>query len=501
MHCTIAIQPGDRAFFRNNAAYCVGTGRMGLALHREYQEQLAQVQQLAGFRHIRGHGLFCDDMGIFQPYADAEGAEHDAYCFTYLDRVMDDYLRLGVRPFLELGFMPEKLAGGKQTIFYWKGNVTPPADPDRWAALVKATLAHLKERYGEEEVSAWPCEVWNEPNLACFWERADKAAYLRLYEVTARAVKEVLPGMPVGGPAICGGEGSQEWVRDFLTFCREKQLPVDFVSRHAYMGLTPFYRGRYLYHEMRTVEDILAEMRETREIIDSFPAYRGLPMHITEFNTSYNPFCPIHDTNLNAAYIAGLLSCLGDVADSYSYWTFGDVFEESGVPSRPFHGGFGLMAGGLIPKPTLWTFAFFNNLRGEAVHRDERSVILRREDGSWEGVLWNLCREEKAPLTVSLSLPGEGEMTLLTRQVDEAGCNPLAAWHMMGEPASLSREQLDFLRQSAQPRCGAQTVQAADGRIQAEITLGINGVTHFTLTPRRLQTDYGYDAAWYQTHG
>ena len=74
MHCTIAIQPGDRAFFRNNAAYCVGTGRMGLALHREYQEQLAQVQQLAGFRHIRGHGLFCDDMGIFQPYADAEGA-------------------------------------------------------------------------------------------------------------------------------------------------------------------------------------------------------------------------------------------------------------------------------------------------------------------------------------------------------------------------------------------------------------------------------------------
>ena len=375
-----------------------------------------------------------------------------------------------------------------------------PADPDRWAALVKATLSHLKERYGAAEVSAWPCEVWNEPNLDCFWENADKAAYLRLYEVTARAVKAVLPEMPVGGPAICGGEGSQEWVRDFLAFCLEKQLPVDFVSRHAYMGLTPFYRGRYLYHEMRTVEDILAEMRVTREIIDSFPEYRGLPMHITEFNTSYNPFCPIHDTNLNAAYIAGLLSCLGDVADSYSYWTFGDVFEESGVPSRPFHGGFGLMAGGLIPKPTLWTFAFFNNLRGEAVHRDERSVILRREDGSWEGVLWNLCREEKVPLTVSLSLPGEGEMTLLTRQVDEEGCNPLAAWHMMGEPASLSREQLHFLRQSAQPRCGAQILQAADGYVRGEITLGINGVTHFTLTPRRLQMDYGYDAAWYKPH-
>lgn len=188
--------------------------------------------------------------------------------------------------------MPEKLASGQQTIFCWKGNGTPPADPDRWAALVKATLSHLKECCGEGKVSAWPCEAWNEPNLACFRGNADKAACLRLYEVAARAVKEILPQMPVGGPAIGGDEGSRAWARDFLTFCREKQLPVDFVSRHACMGLTPFCRGRYLYPEMRTVEDILTELRVTREIIDSFPEYRGLPMHITEFNTSYNPSAP-----------------------------------------------------------------------------------------------------------------------------------------------------------------------------------------------------------------
>ena len=234
--------------------------------------------------------------------------------------------------------MPEKLASGLQTIFCWKGNGTPPADPDRWAVLVKATLSHLKECCGEGKVSAWPCEAWNEPNLACFRGNADKAACLRLCEVTARAVKEILPQMPVGGPAIVVGEGSRAWARDFLIFCREKQLPVDFVSRHACMGLTPFCRGRYLYPEMRTVEDILTEPRVTREIIDSFPEYRGMPMHIAEFNTSYNPFRPIHDTNLNAACIAGMLSCLGDVADSYVYWIFGDVFEESGRALPPSTG-------------------------------------------------------------------------------------------------------------------------------------------------------------------
>ena len=134
---------------------------------------------------------------------------------------------------------------------------------------------------------------------------------------------------------------------------------------------------------MRTVESIAEEMQATRDIIDSFPEYRGMEMHITEFNTSYNPFCPIHDTNLNAAYIAGLLARMGDMCASYSYWTFGDVFEEGGVPSRPFHGGFGMIANGLIAKPTLWTFTFFNNLKGECVYRDAHVVLMKKPDGSY----------------------------------------------------------------------------------------------------------------------
>lgn len=493
----IHVRPDSRADFRNNASFCVGTGRMGLALHKEYQDQLAMVQSLAGFRYIRGHGLFSDDMGIYQPYTDDAGVTHEDYNFVYLDRVMDSYRAQGIKPFLELGFMPEKMASGTQTIFYWKGNTTPPADHDKWAQMIRATLRHLCDRYGEAEVVTWPCEVWNEPNLPGFWEHADKAKYLHLYAVSVRAVKDVLPAMQVGGPAICGGEGSQAWIRDFLTFCRDEQLPVDFVSRHAYMGETPERHGRYLYHTMRTVEDVYQEMCETRRIIDDFPEYRGLPLHITEFNTSYNPLCPIHDTNLNAAYIAGILSCFGDVADSYSYWTFGDVFEELGVPARPFHGGFGMIADQLIPKPTLWTFAFFNNLKGACVHRDSRSVILRRKDGSYEGIVWNLCREARTPLTVSLTLPADGEMTLCTRTVDEECCNPLKCWHDMGEPASLTGAQLLFLQQSAQPLCRTQVLQ---GDAPITLTLKENAVVHFTLAPRKMTGEYGYDYSWYETH-
>lgn len=492
----VKINQDSKAEFHNHAAYCIGTGRMGLALHKEYLDQLAMVQEECAFKHIRGHGLFCDDMAIYQYYKDPEGAEHESYNFTYLDRVMDSYLSLGLKPFLELGFMPQKMASGTQTIFYWKGNTTPPANHDKWAGLIKATLTHLAKRYGREEVSTWPCEVWNEPNLPGFWENADKAKYLELYAVSARAVKEVLPEMKVGGPAICGGQGSQEWVHDFLTYCRDNHLPVDFLTRHAYMGQTPERKGRYLYHEMCAVNFTVEEMRTTRSIIDSFPEYVGMPMHITEFNTSYHPFCPIHDTNLNAAYIAGLLAQLGDVAASYSYWTFGDVFEEQGVPSRPFHGGFGLLANGMIPKPTLWTFAFFNRLKGEAVYRDEHMVVTRSADGALEGVAWNLCRENREELTVTIHTSEDMPMTLMTEVVDEQVCNPLKAWHEMGEPSSLSQAQLCFLRKAGQPLCMTSTVEG--GTVQ--MTLRENAVVYFRLEKTDKETDFGYDYTWYQQH-
>ncbi len=499
-HLKYEIAPDSHATFVNHTGECIGTGRMGLALRKEYLDQLAFTQQEIGFSHIRGHGLFSDDMGIYQPYTDADGVQHERYCFTYLDQVMDSYLRLGLKPFLELGFMPYAMASGTQTIFYWRANVTPPADMEKWTDMVKATLRHLAERYGEQEVSGWPCEVWNEPNLTIFWENRDKEKYLALYQATSMAVKEVLPRMKVGGPAICGGSDSLDWVRDFLTFCRDQHLPLDFVTRHAYMGQTPEQKGRYLYHEMRTVDDIISEMECTRAVIDSFPEYKGLPMHITEFNTSYHPFCPIHDTNLNAAYLAGLLSRLGNVAESYSYWTFGDVFEESGVPSLPFHGGFGLVANGLIPKPTFWTFAFFRALSGDAVLRNEHIILLKKENGGYEGIAWNLCQKSREPVCLTLDIPFDGQATLLKQTVDEDCCNPLKCWHEMGEPASLSKTQLAFLRMAAQPKCETVVLQAKAGKLTVSLSFSENAVMHFELVPYEKQGDDGYDYEWYQSH-
>ena len=123
------------------------------------------------------------------------------------------YLELGIRPFLELGFMPQALKSGEQSIFYWRANVTPPDSYEKWAALVKATLEHLVERYGRDEVITWPVEVWNEPNIP-FWA-GTMEEYFQLYDYSAKAVKEVDPRIQLGGPAICGVE-TEKWLMGFI---------------------------------------------------------------------------------------------------------------------------------------------------------------------------------------------------------------------------------------------------------------------------------------------
>lgn len=489
-----SISRDDKAVFHNQVDYCVGTGRMGLALQQEYLEQLALVQEEIGFQHIRGHGLFTDDMAIYHEYKDADGNVKAEYNFTYLDLVMDSYRRVGLKPFLELGFMPQKLASGEQTIFYWKGNTTPPKSYEGWCDMVVATLQHLMERYGADEVVTWPIEVWNEPNLPGFWKGADMEEYFKLFHKTFQAIKKLDERFRVGGPAICGVQ-DELWIRSFMEFCRDNQIPVDFVTRHHYTTELPEPVGHYGYAELSEAEDGFINLKSTRDIIDSFEEYKGLEIHITEFNTSYIPNCPLHDTNQNAAFIAQQLSRLGDVNESYSYWTFGDIFEEHGVPFTPFHGGFGLVANGGIPKPTFWTFKFYKDLTGECVHKSEDMVVLRREDNSYCGVMWNCSRTRTGEdLTLKVSLPADAtEYTLLTKLVDEDTCNPLKLWHDLGEPSSLTSEEKKLLKECARPAIRSARLEAKDQQVQIEAVIKEHGVMYFELKPVTIKADRGYD--------
>lgn len=490
----ISIREGDRATFNNKVDYCVGTGRMGLALQKEYYDQLKLVQSEIGFKHIRGHGLFTDDMAIFQEYRenffDPNSPTHIEYNFTYLDLVMDSYRELNIRPFIELGFMPKKLASGEQTIFYWRGNTTPPKDYEKWCDLVRAMLSHLVERYGEEAYE-YPIEVWNEPNLPGFWLKADMQEYFKLFKLSFNAIKSLDKRFKVGGPAICGVR-DVEWITEFMRFCREEKLDIDFVTRHHYTTENPEHAGHYGYAKLMDPEEGFANLQTTRDIIDSFEEYKGLPIHITEFNTSYIPNCPVHDTNLNAAYLAQQLSRLGDVNESYSYWTFGDIFEEQGVPFAPFHGGFGMVANGCIPKPTFYAFKFFKDLQGECMYKGDEAIVLKTADG-YKLCAWNICRKgEDKTSELEITLPASGEYSVIYKTVDETTCNPLKVWHDMGEPQCLSKEQTELLRAAAKPLVTSQRI-SADGEAVIQLSLSRNALVYAEIKRSDITPDRGFD--------
>ncbi len=489
---TYNITGNENIPFNNNAFYCIGTGRMGLALQKQYFQQLQFVQEKIGFEHIRGHGLFHDDMAIYHEYKDESSGEIKVeYNWTYLDMVMDSYKELKIKPFIELGFMPKELASDKQTIFYWKGNTTPPKEYDKWASLIKATLNHLIDRYGKDEVVQYPVEVWNEPNLPGFWKDADMEEYFKLYEVSAKAVKEVDTRFKVGGPAVCGGS-DQKWIKAFLEFVKKQHCPLDFVSRHHYTTELPKNAGHYGYPKLHPKAKCFEQLDSTRGIVDSFEEFKGMNIHVTEFNTSYIPNAPVHDMNLNAAYIALMLSTFGDNHFSYSYWTFGDIFEECGVPFSLFHGGFGLVANGVIPKPTFWTFFFYKKLSQKyekCVLRNENCIVVKTTDGGYSGIAWNIDETlSGSEITLDLSFPlREKDNSLLTQLVDEEVCNPLKVWHDLGEHANPSKEELDILRASANP-----LVKTSRSSNKIHLVLKQNAVCYFEIKSAPIKSDRGY---------
>ncbi|HEX6686531.1 MAG TPA: hypothetical protein VF062_27415 [Candidatus Limnocylindrales bacterium] len=461
---------------------CVGTGRLELALRRDYQESLALVQKEIGFKHIRGHGLFADGLGIYRPY-EYEGARHVRHAFTYLDQIIDSYLECGIAPFLELGFMPEALASGDQTVFWWRGNVTPPRSWSDWADLVKATVSHLVDRYGLEQVRGWPIEVWNEPNLKEFWAGADEQAYHRLYEVTARAVKEVDAELQVGGPAI--SPGADDWLPRFAEFVTARSVPINFVSKHAYTSGPAQHVPFGVHQTLAPASGLLEQFATPRELLRG-TALEGLPVHITEFNSSYRPDNLIHDTAFHAAYLAPVLAAGGDHVDSFSYWTFCDVFEEVGVPTTPFHGGFGLLTHRQIKKPTYHLYAFMARMGDRVLARGDNHLVTRDSTGRVTILAWG---------DVRLSVPVSGGSTVFAvrSSVSEEKGNAYRAWCEMGRPRSLRPKQLEALRELAEPVRSHSRLPVSGGRVDVDLTLDRHEVCLVEITSVNDETPPWWD--------
>jgi xylan 1,4-beta-xylosidase len=451
---------------------CVGSDRAIVAMRQQWLVDLERVKKDTGMKSVRFHGLFNDEMGVWPSHAKAPN-------FLYVDKVFDTMLALGVKPLVELSFMPADLASGTQTAFFYRGNTTPPKDMSQWGELIRAFASHCIERYGKKEVTSWNFEVWNEPNLRYFWT-GTQAEYFELYRNAAKALKSVDPDLRVGGPATA----QAGWVADLLEFCSSNHVPIDFVSSHIYPDdpQTKVF-GESAPHY--TFEEVIPQalMKLKGQIKAS--ATPNLPLYITEW-CSQNP-----------AFIAHTIKgCIG-LADIFSYWTFDNVFEEMGVPTKFMNANFGLLGMDGIPRPSFHTFVLLHRLGDTQVATDQGAVLAtRRKDGSLAVLVWNLIPQppgrrsatgdpmlqtavqdsnDGEPKTVVLRFEGKhrGRRAQVTR-VDKENGNLGRAYQEIGSPQYPTASQIDELKRKSE--LSKPQVLSLGSRGEISLTIPPNGV-------------------------
>ena len=442
---------------------CVGSCHAATLLREDVRHQIRKAHEEIGFEYIRFHGLLDDDMSVviqqMMPF------DKPQISFFNIDCIFDFLLETGMKPFIELGFMPEALASGKTTCFHYKGNVTMPADDAAWQDLMKQLVQHLLDRYGLEEVQSWFFEVWNEPNLRFFFD-GTMEDYFHLYELTARAIKETEPSLRVGGPAT----SNNMWIPELKNFCEENHVPLDFISTHHYPSDDPLSRAgmngpgtkgsgmdeetikKMLELGPEKVKEIMAQMlwgenKNPRDILSRLTKKAKdeageLPLYYTEWNVGH------YDTSYAAAGVTQVFAYNEGLVEGYSYWCISDIFEEKGLHGLPFNNEFGLVNVYGIRKPSYRLFEALHQAgsrRLDVTGDNHRTAeVLALEDETAVTVFaYNHDIEERDIKAEEMEITVKGEYKSIKKAVIDSGhCNPFGVWEAQGKPTYPTKAQL-----------------------------------------------------------
>jgi xylan 1,4-beta-xylosidase len=476
-----AKQPLDRFF-----DHCVGADYPGTLYREDSLAQLKTAVDELGFRYLRFHAIFHD---VFKTVT-RDAAGQLQFDFTGIDKLYDAMLARRIKPFIELGFTPLALKTSDLKIFYWQGNTSHP-EPEGWVALINAFTRHLLKRYGEQEVRSWYFEVWNEPNLDGFWEKADQKAYFDLYTRTAKAIKAIDPQLRVGGPSTAGAA----WVPELLAHAKATDTPVDFITTHTY-GVDHGYLDEWGQEDRmlsKSPDAIVGDVRRVRQQIEA-SHLPGLPLFFTEWSSSYNPRDLVHDSYMSAAYVLTKLRQTQGLAQHMSYWVYSDLFEEPGPPDAPFHGGFGMMTREGVRKPVWFTYKYLAQLaalNGNEVPNKDPFSWAATDGQQVQALVWDWRQPDQKVsnrsffgkpqpsrdvegATVELHQLPPGRYQLVQRRVGYEVNDAHTAYLKMGAPKTLNAKQLAELQ--------ALTVDKPE--LQRELRVGANGRATVTLKLR-----------------
>lgn len=358
-------------------------GKAKEILFSEVQDMLKDLQNEIGFEYIKFHGILSDDMMVYTETTKGE----KVISFVYVDKVLDFLISIGLKPLIQLSFMPKALAKYPDKTAFNSGFITSePKDMEKWNALVREFTIHILERYGNEQVEKWKFTVWNEPDTPkCLFGMSSMGIFYDFYKNTYDTVKSCDPNICVGSPSSYYSPSlKNNWIVDFTKWCSQNNCMPDFVNTNFYstdftsdreqIDSTWGTNGRIKLHED---PDAFKKFVDTiRDYTDS--AYgREYNIFLTEWNSTPSQFDLMSDTCFKACYIVKNLLENYDRLSSFGYWVLTDFFEEEPISMDIFHGGLGLFTYNGIKKPGYYAFYLLNKLGSELIDQGDGYFITR----------------------------------------------------------------------------------------------------------------------------
>lgn len=500
--------------------FSIGSGHAAFAMRTDYVKQLAFVQRELGFKYVRFHGIFCDDMNTVYSFSDILNFPNTSKfvekAFHRVGLVYDNVLSCGMKPFVELGFMPNLLAKEKNNSkSFYGANFNMPKNMDDWTDHVASFIHYLIDRYGIEEVSTWYFEVWNEPDLENMFFNGNQKDYFNLYKATVETIKGIDARLLVGGPAT----SSSRWIGDFVAYCEHEKVPVDFVSTHQYVG-DPFIgiseaeekpKGGSAKDKLSKLGDVAAALPADTSFLEVIRTLFGdpseerefekdifkrnsaivksqakeLPVFYTEWNFSATFSAYSNDTRKAAAYILKTSLDVADNVTGSSVWCFSDIFEEMHQFTEEFHGGFGLLTLNGIPKPTFHAMKMLSKIGDtkltveSAGDSDIEVAAFTNEEGKTHILSYRYNSKQldldKKKVTISVELPNKPNKVQY-ECIDDTNCNPLSIWEDMGSPKDLRPSEVANIIELSSMKAHTCGWAYQNGQLSLELSLGVNDV-------------------------
>lgn len=415
--------------------------------------------------------------------------------------------------------MPSELKSTEDTVFFWKGNISPPKDINLWTDLVKEFIKHCINRYGLKEVETWYFEVWNEPEYEYLFWAGTKEEYFEFYKETTLAIKSISEKLRVGGPAITHGTIlSSSYLEDFLSYCNDNEVILDFISIHIYpeyVSLDGVDKSSFINMDTKAILEMAPKLKRiyhdkdntfnTLNIVNnkvSETLSYKLEINVTEWNASSMHGNLIHDTSYVGAFIIkNVLQCIG-ATSSLGYWTFTDLMEEKKLGISSFHGGFGLINKEGLKKSSYYAYYLLSKLGYRIIEQGEDYIVTKNHEDIQilaynyayfdelflHGDTSALTHKErysiyevKALKEIELCIKGlQGNYKMTRYKLDRENGSVFDKWIELGAPENMNKEEISYLKGKAQPKIETGELKL-QGEYRDRMNIPVHGVELIVL--------------------